>query len=731
MTVSVKRNKVQYTGDNSTTAFSVTFPYTETSQVKVYLGSTLQTITTHYTLTDPGATGTVTFLTPPGTGVNVSLIRETDYLQGVDYVNNDALDAETLEKAFDKLTMMCQQLDNKIDGSVGFDETVAGTTSLKLASDATDLAGKLLAFDDSGNFVTTQEIGTFRGGDTTSTTADYVVRDLIRDSSNDNVYFTKQDAPSGTLLTNTSYFELLVDVATVRQLKVDAETAKTDAETAQTGAEAALASFEGQFKTGATNPYSGTPDNGDLWYDTANNILKYYVTGTGFEPVTTSLATVTDNYLTISNQVITAGTVPISLGGTGSTTASGARTALGLGTAATSATGDFEASGAVSTHAAVTSSVHGISAFGATLVDDADAATARTTLGLGSAATSNTSAFEASGAVSTHAAVTSSVHGISSFGATLVDDADAATARTTLGLGTAATTAASAYATAAQGTLADSATQPGDNATTLNVSATDKLLGRSTAGAGAVEEITLTSAGRALLDDADAAAQRTTLGLGTAATSNTSAFEAAGSVSTHAALTSSVHGISSFGATLVDDADASAARTTLGLGTAATTAATNYATAAQGATADSALQNVVDDTTPQLGGNLDVNGNSIVSVSAGNIVITPDTTGKIILDGLSWPTADGSADQVLKTDGAGNLSFVDQSGGGGSGSSYIQHSSTVSDSLAISSGTNRMYIGNTTFSGSGTMAGYLVISHGYANFTSASALNITGTLNVI
>lgn len=47
-----------------------------------------------------------------------------------------------------------------------------------------------------------------------------------------------------------------------------------------------------------------------------------------------------------------------------------------------------------------------------------------------------------------------------------------------------------------------------------DVSATDKLLGRSTAGAGVLEEIACTSAGRALLDDADAAAQRTTLGLG-------------------------------------------------------------------------------------------------------------------------------------------------------------------------------------------------------------------------
>jgi hypothetical protein len=51
-----------------------------------------------------------------------------------------------------------------------------------------------------------------------------------------------------------------------------------------------------------------------------------------------------------------------------------------------------------------------------------------------------------------------------------------------------------------------------------NVSATDKLLGRSSAGAGDIEEITCTAAGRALLDDADAAAQRTTLGLGTLAT---------------------------------------------------------------------------------------------------------------------------------------------------------------------------------------------------------------------
>ena len=52
--------------------------------------------------------------------------------------------------------------------------------------------------------------------------------------------------------------------------------------------------------------------------------------------------------------------------------------------------------------------------------------------------------------------------------------------------------------------------------------------------------------------------------------------------------------VSAFGLTLVDDADAATARTTLGLGTAATTASTAYATAAQGSTADSAVQNLGD-----------------------------------------------------------------------------------------------------------------------------------------
>lgn len=75
----------------------------------------------------------------------------------------------------------------------------------------------------------------------------------------------------------------------------------------------------------------------------------------------------------------------------------------------------------------------------------------------------------------------------------------------------------------------------------------------------------------------------------------------------------------------------------------------------------SGLNNVVEDLTPQLGGDLDVNGNSIVSVSNGDIVFTPNGTGKINLDGTvqfkRFSVAPTAFDGGMYADDADNLYF--------------------------------------------------------------------------
>lgn len=108
-----------------------------------------------------------------------------------------------------------------------------------------------------------------------------------------------------------------------------------------------------------------------------------------------------------------------------------------------------------------------------------------------------------------------------------------------------------------------------------NVSATDKLLGRSTAGAGDVEEIPLTPAGRALIDDADAIAQRATLGLvvGTNVQAHDADLDAIAGLTSAAdklpyftgSGTAALANLSTAGRALIDDADATAQRATLGL----------------------------------------------------------------------------------------------------------------------------------------------------------------------
>ena len=98
-----------------------------------------------------------------------------------------------------------------------------------------------------------------------------------------------------------------------------------------------------------------------------------------------------------------------------------------------------------------------------------------------------------------------------------------------------------------------------------------------------------------------------------------------------------------------------------------------YATANDGTNPDIVntgfMANVVDDTSPQLGGNLDVNGNTITSTSNGNIALAPNGTGEVVVGSGSAAgdiTTSGTHDLILDTNAgtnSGNITITDGANG--------------------------------------------------------------------
>ena len=343
MTISTTIIKVSYSGDGTQTVFPYTFKINAEADIQVIIRAsngteTVKTLTTDYSVSGVGSAsgGNVTMVTAPSATETIVIRRDTTQTQTVDLVENDPFTAETVEGAFDKSVAIVQELQEEVDRSIKLSRTNT-MTSTEFTVDAATRANKILAFDANGEIAVTQELGIYQGNWSASTS--YNERDLVKDTTTNNIFIANTAHTSSgslplTTNTDSAKWDLLVDAASATASASAAATSATNSAnsaTASANSASAAASSESNAATSesnaatsasnastsatnasnsataaansasaaeayadnfddaylgakASNPSvdnDGDPlDDGALYFDTTNNVMKVYDLGT-------------------------------------------------------------------------------------------------------------------------------------------------------------------------------------------------------------------------------------------------------------------------------------------------------------------------------------------------------------------------------------------------------------------------------------------------------------------
>jgi hypothetical protein len=213
--------------------------------------------------------------------------------------------------------MIAQQVSEATDRSIKLSRTNT-MTSTEFTVGATDRANKILAFDGSGEISVTQELGSFKGNWSSGTA--YVARDLVKDTSTNNIFIvnTAHTATGSQPLTsnaNSAKYDLIVDAGSATTSASAAATSATNAASSATAAASSAtnsansATAAASSATSAANSFDdfddrylgakssepSTDNDGDalvtgaLFFDTTVGAMKVY-TGSAWQTVTVSAA---------------------------------------------------------------------------------------------------------------------------------------------------------------------------------------------------------------------------------------------------------------------------------------------------------------------------------------------------------------------------------------------------------------------------------------------------------
>ena len=546
MTISSTTVRNSYSGDASTTTFSYTFKIFADSDIQVIIRSangteTTKTITTHYTVTGAGNSGggSVIFTSGniPTATQTVVLRRNIPQTQAIDYIANDPFPAESHEEGLDRATMAIQQLQEEVTRSIKLSKTNT-MTSTEFTVGASDRANKILAFDTNGELAVTQELGTNRGNWATATT--FNGRDIVKDSSNNNIYLCNTTHTS----TGTTPISSNADVAKW-DLIVDAAAASTSA-------------------NAAANSASNSSNSANTSANHASNSANHASNSSNFANNSSNSANTSATYL-----------------------------------AGVSANANASANSAANSSNFANNSSNSANSSANHSSNSSNFANNSSNHASNSSNFANNSSNSANSASTSASTATTQAGFASSNAATATTQAGYATANATLALGYSSNSSnfannSSNFANTASN-AANAANSARDTALTLVDSFEDVYLGSKTT------DPTLDNDGDAL-------------------TAGDLYYNSIGNVLKY------------------------------------------YTGSAWVSITSGGITDLVQDTTPQLGGALDVNTFSITSTSNGNITLQPNGTGDVVLSADTVKIGDANTDAILTTDGTGDITISTNSG---------------------------------------------------------------------
>lgn len=249
--------RVVYTGSAGVGPYAFSFPVLVNTDIAVYKNTTLLTLTTDYTVTISGSTGTgsVTLVVAATGADRITIVGARAIQRSTDFVTGGDFFANTLNTELDSETIFIQQIAETAER--GLKAPVTDPTSINMTLPFnTTRANKFLSFDADGNPTVNNAVGTYKGNWASGVA--YIVYDIIKDTSTNNIFIcltghTSTGSQPISSNADVAKWSLLVDAAAAATSATNAASSASAASTSATNAAASASTATTQATNASTS----------------------------------------------------------------------------------------------------------------------------------------------------------------------------------------------------------------------------------------------------------------------------------------------------------------------------------------------------------------------------------------------------------------------------------------------------------------------------------------------